>query len=127
VTDRDPKDFRQEIEALLAAALETHDAAIMRFDQLHDDELLALADRHAADVDTLIVQHLADVEQLKLALHTRDTIGVAKGLIMAALHCTGDYAFGLLIAQSQHENRRLAEVAREIVATAERGATSTRG
>jgi AmiR/NasT family two-component response regulator len=54
------------------------------------------------------------------ATETRDTIGQAKGVIMVTMGCTADEAFRLLKAQSQHENRKLVEVAAEIAAQPQR-------
>jgi putative methionine-R-sulfoxide reductase with GAF domain len=53
--------------------------------------------------------------QLATALESRAVIDQAKGVIIAALRCTPDDAFGVLRVQSQHENRKLREVAADIV------------
>ena len=42
---------------------------------------------------------------------SRNVIGQAQGVIMMTMHCTGDEAFSLLVRQSQHENRKLIELA----------------
>ncbi|MFP5376111.1 MAG: GAF and ANTAR domain-containing protein [Acidimicrobiia bacterium] len=61
-------------------------------------------------------------EHLAVALENRDVIGQAKGILMASTGCSADRAFELLRQQSQHENRKLVDVARAIVAsTARRG------
>lgn len=49
-----------------------------------------------------------------MALASRDVIGQAKGITMAALHCTAEEAFALLVKQSQAENRKLIEIATEL-------------
>ena len=51
---------------------------------------------------------------------SRDIIGQAKGIIMASTGCTADAAFGVLVRQSQHENRKIAEIASELAARASR-------
>lgn len=56
-------------------------------------------------------------EHLAVALENRDVIGQAKGILMASTGCSADRAFELLRQQSQHENRKLVEVARAIVAS----------
>lgn len=53
--------------------------------------------------------------QLREALASRDIIGQAKGILMARHGCTADEAFELLRRHSQHANRKLREVAREVV------------
>jgi AmiR/NasT family two-component response regulator len=46
---------------------------------------------------------------------SRAVIEQAKGVIMATTRCSADEAFRVLAEQSQHENRKLREVAEEIV------------
>src|SRR5262245_40367942 len=48
-------------------------------------------------------------ENLRAALQTRDLIWKAKLTIAAAVGCDADEAHRLLVAQSQHENRKLRE------------------
>jgi len=52
---------------------------------------------------------------LEVALESRAVIEQAKGIIIGARRCSSDAAFDLLVQQSQHENRKLREVAAEIV------------
>jgi GAF domain-containing protein len=59
-------------------------------------------------------------EHLQLALESREVIDMAKGIIMNAVGCSPDRAFELLVEQSQQENRKLREVASDIVARARR-------
>jgi GAF domain-containing protein len=54
------------------------------------------------------------------ALESRATIEQAKGVIMATTGCTPDDAFDLLREQSQNENRKLREIAAEVVARQKR-------
>lgn len=74
-----------------------------------DDALVA---RQAERIAELEVQN----ERLREALSTRDLIWSAKVLIAAATGCGADEAHALLIKQSQHENRKVREIAAEIVA-----------
>ena len=67
------------------------------------------------------------VAQLEEALVSRETIGLAMGIIIARTGRDRDHAFRVLIQQSQHENRKLREVAAEIVVNAERSRTSGTG
>jgi AmiR/NasT family two-component response regulator len=113
----EPGSLRDQIERLLADALRSdleHLDAMAVARKLHATELLAMAD--VADLDTTKLRDaLAEVETLKHALATRDTIGQAKGVLVATLGCSPDKAFGLLVHQSQHENRKVSEIASEIV------------
>ena len=94
-----------------------HIAAMADARNAHAEELLALAD--LADLDAAKLREaLAEIEGLRHALVTRDVIGVAKGIVAATLRCTPDNAFALLVAQSQHENRKISEIATEIAARA---------
>ncbi|MGI8807731.1 MAG: ANTAR domain-containing protein [Acidimicrobiales bacterium] len=65
----------------------------------------AVALRHAQDL----------AQQLAVALENRDIIGQAKGLIMAAEGLSSDQAFDVLRRASQRANRKLYDVAREMV------------
>lgn len=51
---------------------------------------------------------------------SRDIIGQAKGVIMGSTGCSADAAFGVLVRQSQHENRKLVDIAAEIAHRATR-------
>jgi len=55
--------------------------------------------------------------QLKQALEARAMIEQAKGMLMAQHGCSADRAFELLVAMSQAEQRKVREIAAEIVAT----------
>lgn len=52
---------------------------------------------------------------LSRALESRAVIEQAKGVIMASARCTPDQAFTILSQQSQTENRKVREIAEEIV------------
>lgn len=60
------------------------------------------------------------VENLHAALTTRDVIGQAQGVLMERERISADRAFDTLRRMSQHANRKLLDVARDIVATTER-------
>jgi GAF domain-containing protein len=49
------------------------------------------------------------------ALKTRAVIEQAKGILMAGRHCTADEAFLLLAQASQHQNRKLRDIAAQVV------------
>ena len=67
----------------------------------------------------------AENEELRAALESRATIEQAKGIVMATMHCTPDEAFDLLRQQSQHENRKLRDIARDLVIGTSRTPIST--
>ena len=54
-------------------------------------------------------------EQLRAALASREIIGEAKGIIMERQTCTRDEAFDILRRASQRENRKLRDLAEELV------------
>jgi len=63
-----------------------------------------------------VVQQLIDkVDGLEEALLSRDVIGQAKGILMAREGLTSEQAFDVLRRASQRENRKLYEVARNLV------------
>jgi ANTAR domain len=55
--------------------------------------------------------------QLKAALETRELVGLAKGILMERERCNEPDAFRLLVTTSQRSNRKLRDVAAEVVAT----------
>ena len=55
---------------------------------------------------------------LKEALRTRTVIGQATGLLMARLNLTPDVAFAVLVKRSSYANRKVRDIAAEIVASA---------
>ena|SRR5438045_4049959 len=99
--DAEMQSLRDEVQRLLAAALQSNvdlAQAISRMGAVHD----------------------IDVAQYETALESRDVIGQAKGVIMSALGCSADEAFALIVKQSQHENRKVSELAIEIAARTRR-------
>jgi hypothetical protein len=62
-----------------------------------------------------------DVSNLTAALASRDVIWTAKVVIAATTGCGPEEAHRMLVEQSQHENRKLREVAIEIAERAARG------
>ncbi|MGD9797525.1 MAG: ANTAR domain-containing protein [Acidimicrobiia bacterium] len=66
--------------------------------------------------DERIAALVAEVDGLHAAMEHRGVIEQAKGIIMAAMQCTPDAAFAVLVAQSQHQNRNVREIAAALVA-----------
>jgi hypothetical protein len=56
-----------------------------------------------------------EIAQLRAALAHRDTIGMAKGLLMAHFGVDADAAFAILRSISQHSNTKLSTVCAEVV------------
>lgn len=56
-------------------------------------------------------------ENLSIALHNRDVIGQAKGILMERRRITADAAFDLLSRASQRRNRKLALIAEQVAST----------
>jgi hypothetical protein len=76
----------------------------------------------------LVSQDLGrQVDTLREALNTNRQISVAIGLLMAATGINRDAAFQLLLAQSQSSNRKLRDVAADLVTQHERGALPAPG
>ena len=48
-------------------------------------------------------------------MHTRDLIGQAKGILMERHRLTGDQAFPLLVRARPDHNRRLSDIAEDLV------------
>jgi GAF domain-containing protein len=117
------------IRSFLAAPLIAGDEAIGSvnlysteddgFEQL-DDALVALFSGQASVAIAnakLYSSALALSQQLREALTSREVIEQAKGILMAQHRVDANAAFDLLRERSQHENRKLRDVAREIVAS----------
>jgi hypothetical protein len=106
-------------------ALEWEEQAIQA---MRDDIAQLLADALQTDqeakIETARVQAIHDeaIRHLELKSASRDTMGQAKGIIMATMRCTADEAFDLMVKQSQAENRKVSEIAGEIVARVARRA-----
>ena len=56
-------------------------------------------------------------ERLRKAVDTRDLIGQAKGILIERFRITGEQAFDLLVRASQRTNRKLHDIAEELVST----------
>jgi GAF domain-containing protein len=81
-------------------------------------------DEESLHVGILFAGHaavaLADAQQrdrLVQAAHTRDLIGQAKGILMERYRIDADRAFSVLVRVSQQTNRKLRDLAEELVTT----------
>ncbi|WP_214364718.1 GAF and ANTAR domain-containing protein [Pseudonocardia sp. H11422] len=66
----------------------------------------------------LLIYGANHVAQLSRALHTRDAIGQAKGILMERFGVEGDQAFQMLVRSSQDTNVKLVDVAHWLTAGA---------
>ncbi len=64
-------------------------------------------------------------DQLRQAVATREVIGAAKGILMETQGCNRDEAFDILRRASQRENRKLRDLAEEVVLRVEARARKT--
>ncbi|MCU1498023.1 MAG: CoA-binding protein [Acidimicrobiales bacterium] len=77
---------------------------------INGDELTALLALRAAVGSTA-----AQIEQMATAVASRDIIGQAKGILMARQRVDADEAFEILRRASQRLNRKVRDVARDLV------------
>ena len=105
--------------------LNFYGSAVGAFDQEAVDLARAFADYAAVAVlnAALLDSKDALARQLEQAMTTRATIEQAKGVLVARLGCTPDQAFTHLSRQSQNSNRKLHDVAAELVDKAGRGSS----
>ncbi|HVV37802.1 MAG TPA: GAF and ANTAR domain-containing protein [Acidimicrobiales bacterium] len=104
-------------EAKLIGALNLYSRQTDRFES-EDVSLAEVIAGHASlagQVAAALFQHKALADQLREAMASRATIEQAKGIIMVTRQCNPDDAFKTLVEQSQHENRKLRDVATDIV------------
>jgi AmiR/NasT family two-component response regulator len=109
---------REDHIAKLEADAKRADAHIARLsaDALEREQHISELDARAVLRDERIVKLMQEVDGLNASAQTRAVIEQAKGTIMAATGCSADAAFAVLVAQSQTENRKLRDVAIEIMA-----------
>ncbi len=79
-----------------------------------DDELRDLLDGSIAEA---LAASEVEVAQLQHAMKSRTVIGQASGMLMILLDVSEDRAFDYLRRVSSHTNRKLIDVAAEIVRT----------
>lgn len=79
-----------------------------------DDELRDLLDGSVAEA---LAASEVEIAQLHLAMKSRTLIGQATGMLMLLSDIGEDQAFDYLRRVSSHTNRKLTEVAEEVVAT----------
>lgn len=89
--------------------------------------MLAVGQRLASYAAVVVANAVAfanvteSARNMQTAMESRAAIEQAKGIIMARAGCDADTAFGLMVQQSQYENRKLREIAAELVERAAAG------
>lgn len=71
--------------------------------------------------DRRYYEALATVDQLSTALRSRAVVDQACGIVMHVMGCDAQTAFDVLRRISQHSNRKLSDLARDVVETQGRG------
>ncbi len=74
-------------------------------------------------VHTALGECQDEVDDLRAALESRPVIDQAKGVLVARHGCTPDRAFEMLSRASQRENRKVRDLAADVVAS-EQGPTT---
>lgn len=105
------------VESKTVGALNVYSREVDAFaaDDVSVIEIVAGHASLAAQVSATLSGQRALADELRKAMASRATIEQAKGIIMATVGCDPDIAFRRLIEQSQHENRKLREIADELV------------
>ena len=67
----------------------------------------------------MLVDATGTIQQLTTAVDHRTVIGQAQGIVMERLHMDAEATFAYLRRISSHSNRKLIDVARDIVRTRE--------
>lgn len=93
-------------------SLSLYSGEVRDFDD-RDARIASLLATHAA----LVLADALRAQNLRRAIVGRDVIGQAKGILMERLRITADEAFARLSTVSQNSNRKLADVAAELVET----------
>lgn len=95
-------------------ALNLYSGRAGAFDAEAENAALALAAHAAVAMEGTKVEN-----NLRTALVSRDTIGMAKGILMERYKISAEDAFALLVTASQESHRKLRDVADELAATGE--------
>ena len=92
-----------------------------RTEAAFDEESAACAKRFVAQASVVLANaqsYASSVtlnDQLRTAMVSRETIDLARGIIIGTTGCSPEDAFRRLVHQSQHQNRKLRDVAAGIV------------
>lgn len=105
------------VDGQVAAALNLYSRSAHAFSAADADMARALAAQCTAALEVILHQTEQALlrEQLDAALRSRAVIDQALGILMAQQRCTAREAFDLLRQASQHRNRKLRQVAADVV------------
>jgi AmiR/NasT family two-component response regulator len=98
-----------------ALNLYSRDADVFSTEEVSIAEVVTAHADVASRVAATLFGHKELAAELRTALESRAAIEQAKGIIMATTRCDADTAFRTLVQQSQHENRKLRDIALELV------------
>ena len=112
--------FRLHVAEHTLGALNYYSRAARAFDR-DADRIGAVFAAHAA----VAISASVSAEQSTAAIASRDVIGQAKGILMAREDITDDDAFALLTRASQRLNRKLRDVASDVIHRQPRGQDPT--
>ena len=106
-----------QVGADVIGALNLYSRQAEAFDERLRQSLSVFAAQAAAALTMVLRQARQDEvsAQLEQALASRTVIDQAIGILMAQQRCTADLAFALLRAHSQNTNRKIRDLAAEIV------------
>lgn len=107
------------VEGETLAALNLYSVAPAVFGGPHRESAVAFTDRSAAALTVSLrqVRYARVQHQLAEAMVSSSVIDQAIGILMAQQRCTATAAFDILRTASQHRNRKLREIAAELVTT----------
>ncbi len=107
--------FQLYVEGFNFGSLNLHSARARAFDA-EAESIGSLFAAHAA----IAFSSAREEQQIRAALTTRDVIGQAKGMLMERYKLGAQAAFAMLATLSQESNVKLADIAHQVVADAER-------
>ncbi|MDT7537084.1 MAG: hypothetical protein QOI82_669 [Actinomycetota bacterium] len=81
----------------------------------------AIGNMHVYEASKTLVEHM------RIAAESRAVIDQARGILMAEHHCGAEEAFDILRRTSQHSNRKIRDLAFEIVERTGRGLSEAEG
>ena len=115
-------------QEVVLGALNLYSETAEHYDEAAQDLACVFADQLGVAVAavTRYVESYELAQQLQQAMESRAAIEQAKGILMAAQHCSPQQAFDILVRASQNRNRKLRAIAMEIVERYDGGHHGTR-
>jgi hypothetical protein len=117
--ERDPMELQRQIDALLADGTRAQEGIADLERRADDLEVQAGIDRELIiDLQADGLVHAEQTANLEQALKSSRTIGAAIGLLMGSRNLDEDRAFAVLKQVSRNSNRKMRELAAELVQNA---------